>query len=229
MRFQLPDVDATSILNAYTLEWAPTDHPGLTQGQTIYIGNIDFGVTANSGISFGVLDYTSDPLIPHAFWQTTSTYTVTQWWNGSITQFSISDGVNTYTVSNGMTPTVAQDDLFFTIVGSSSAAITYRILEHDIPEINRCTVTGTPTACYTGGPAPTPLPSGNAWVCENFSPATAVLTLARPFLALSTIVFVNGLVQPPSAYTPNPTAGTITLGFTPVATDNARVCYWSLP
>jgi hypothetical protein len=81
--------------------------------------------------------------------------------------------------------------------------------------------------CYPGGPASNANISSNAWVCESFGPATTTLTLTHPFLVNSPRVWLNGLLQSQSSYTQNGIAGTITFGFTPLATDNARVCYWA--
>jgi hypothetical protein len=81
--------------------------------------------------------------------------------------------------------------------------------------------------CYPGGPPAGSGISSNAWACESFNPATTTLTLVHPFLVNSPRVWLNGLLQPQSSYTQNGIARTITFDFTPLATDNARVCYWA--
>ena len=69
--------------------------------------------------------------------------------------------------------------------------------------------------------------SSNAWVCEQFDVVTTTLTLAHSFLLNSPQVWFNGLLQIQSSYTQDAAAGTITFGFTPGPSDNARVCYWA--
>jgi hypothetical protein len=69
----------------------------------------------------------------------------------------------------------------------------------------------------------------NAWVCEQFDGAAALLTLAHPFLFFSPQVWVDGLLINQSEYTMDPLAGTITLDSPPGPSGTARVCYWSLP
>jgi hypothetical protein len=81
--------------------------------------------------------------------------------------------------------------------------------------------------CYSGGPLPGSGISSNAWVCETFAVVATTVTLTHPFLVNSPRVWLNGLLQPQSSYTQNGIAGTVTFDFTPLATDNARVCYWA--
>ena len=424
MRFQLPDYVST-LNNVYTIRWSPTDHPGLTIGPNVGIGFIDSGVTTNSYISYGA---SADLAIPKTFWDSTSTYTWTVSKTVSGMTQSITNGTNTYTVTHGSAPTLAQCELFFDIVGALSADITLRITEIIIPEITRCTVvqfdnfyrlagpddwqfatpagnlwttvdsgavsvdygvalmsvdatnsaevtqlsppiylisggtrtmhtrfrvspiaeapdnpneiafelwnggarlvivpstevgegslliadntsgpiafvdyidwesdvrydvrweqtwqgigrakiwrTGDPepdwmlegdtvTAftndyfnvkytsggdvdstlrldfidfdysdrpCYFGGPDPLIGSAANAWVCEEFtSTGTDTITLQHSFLASSPWVFVNGLLQIQTSFTPDPAAGTIVLDFTPPVGTSIRVCYWALP
>jgi len=77
----------------------------------------------------------------------------------------------------------------------------------------------------------TPIPAGsgvslNAWVCEDFDPATTSLQMSASFVQYSAQVFLNGLLQPASAYTEDGGLGTIVFDTPP--TGVARVCYWSL-
>jgi len=99
----------------------------------------------------------------------------------------------------------------------------YELIEH-VDFIN-FDYAGKP--CYPGAPIAGSGVSSNAWVCESFITATTMLTLAHPFLVNSPRVWLNGLLQPQSSYTQNGIAGTITFDFTPISTDNARVCYWA--
>lgn len=170
MRFQLPDY-VSALNNAYNLRWSPTDHPGLTIGPNIGIGFIDAGITTNSYISYGVFGG-GDVAIPKTFWSSSSTYTWTVAKTVSGMTQSITDGTNTYTLTHGSAPTLAQCSIFFDIVGSSSPDITLRITEIIIPEITRCTAVQFENFYRTSGPDDwgNSTPSGHVWSDSDTGP-----------------------------------------------------------